>query len=158
MLMLLLLFCCVVTHALQYRMQQDAAGTVGWVLTEQSRDVDAGRLCQVVDALPARDRVDVSDGAVLTPQQLLLLVQLDSSTGPVVALPAVDSIVRVVHIGSIYEVRVQHMPVRIGWAMTVPAAQGMEFDRVVLDLTSADWLEGFMKRNVARFETRFKPF
>jgi hypothetical protein len=40
--------------------------------------------------------------------------------------------------------------------MTVPAAQGMEFDRVVLDLGNAGWLEGGAYSGISRVKGKLE--
>lgn len=127
-----------------------------WKPTGASHAVDPGRLCQVVDIVPAVDGLVLPDRAVVQPRDIISLVQLDSSTGPIVAVPSVESIVHIVNSGIIYDVKVQHMPVRLGWAMTVPAAQGMEFERVVLDLANAGWLPGGGYTGVGRVKGKLQ--
>jgi len=74
---------------------------------------------------------------------MAVLVQLDSSTGPVVQVPVATRGVLVAgSTGTVYEVDVQYLPMRAGWATTVSATQGLEFPRVLLDLNRAGWLPG----------------
>lgn len=147
----LLLCCCVM---LQYALT--AGNGQSWMASGQSHAVEPGRLCQVVDIVPAVAGLQLQPAGAVQPRDVTVLVQIDSGAGPIVAVPTVTSIVHVVNAGVIYDVQVQHMPVRLGWAMTVPAAQGMEFERVLLDLPNAGWLPGGGYTGIGRVKGRLQ--
>jgi hypothetical protein len=72
----------------------------------------------------------------------LLLVRVGGVTGPVVRVPVVTHSVPLIDCSGCTWVDVTYLPLRIGWATTVTATQGLEFERVLLDLNQADWLPG----------------
>jgi len=72
----------------------------------------------------------------------LLLVRVDSASGAVVRVPVVTHSVPLIDCSGCTWADVTYLPLRIGWATTVTATQGLEFDRVLLDLNQADWLPG----------------
>lgn len=68
---------------------------------------------------------------------------MDHAGGPTIQLPLVTSTVSVVGVmGLVRDIDVQYLPIRIGWATTVQATQGLESPCVMLDLNQAGWLEG----------------
>jgi len=50
----------------------------------------------------------------------------------------------------VYDVDVQYLPICIGWATTVQSTQGLEFERVLLDLNRAGWLPGGAYSGIGR--------
>lgn len=73
----------------------------------------------------------------------IVLVQLDSAAGPVIRVPIeVRGVTLLRATGAMFEVDVQYLPLRIGWATTVTSTQGLEFSKVLLDLNRARWLRG----------------
>lgn len=138
----------------QFHVVHTAAGSA-WEATGGTCDVEPGQLCQVVDVQPAVTGGQLT-GTQLRPSDVLVLVQLYNQTGPVVALPAVNSTVTALLGKDLFDVHVQHLPVRLGWAMTVPASQGMEFDKVVLDLTNATWLDGGGYTGIGRVKGKLR--
>jgi hypothetical protein len=105
--------------------------------------VAPGQLGSIKAILPVNQ---LSSGKLLPRQRsstdTILLLQLFDAAGPVISVPAVTNTVSLVVVtGRVYDVDVLYFPIRIGWATTVQATQGLEFDRVCLDLNSAAWLD-----------------
>lgn len=120
----------------------DAAAPSGWSPTGADRDVNAGQLGVVLAILPILAGPP-AHGNNPTCSEAIVLIRLDSSTGPVVQVPVVTRGVLIAGVtGQVIEVDVQYLPVRAGWATTVSATQGLEFPRVLLDLNRAEWLSG----------------
>lgn len=111
-------------------------------------EIEPGQLGRIVDILPlagpalsswSGQRVLGSVGI----NHIVVLAELDREGGPVVQVPVVSNTVSLVGLaGSTWNVDVQYLPVRVGWATTVQATQGLEFPHVLLDLNRAEWLEG----------------
>lgn len=119
----------------------DATAPFGWAATGNDLEVASGQLGMIVTIFPANPRLVPSPHP--TCSEVVVLMRLDSSTGPVVQVPVVTrGVLAAGATGEVYEVDVEYMPLRAGWATTVSATQGLEFPHVLLDLNRADWLAG----------------
>ena len=106
-------------------------------------EVIPGQLGMVLAVLPTTSLQPANLGQPHKCTDVMVLVRLDGSTGPIIQVPVVTRGVLVTGAtGIVYEVDVSFLPLRGGWATTVQATQGLEFPRVLLDLNRAGWLPG----------------
>lgn len=115
-------------------MRQLQAGDLGVVIAVLSTNP--------VEAQQMSHPVQQAAGVRLSVMSAVVLVQLDGPQGPIVRVPVATHEVPLIEQRGIVWVSVNYLPIRIGWCTTVTATQGLEFERVLLDLNNADWLPG----------------
>lgn len=126
--------------------QYTPVGTSAWEDSHQELHLEAGELGMVKAVLScsaqSNSAARVADGFLLGIRAAAVFVEVKGYGGPVVLVPAVSHDVYVNQNHGLRCVKVTYLPLRAGWATTVQASQGLEFERVLLDLNEAHWLEG----------------
>jgi hypothetical protein len=144
---------CAAVLALALQHTRGADGQ--WRSSGRTVEVHSGQLGQIESIASCDPRVqqELQDGRVMRAAaaaggyhmhsaDALVLARVGSRDGPVVLVPAVTHTVPVIECTGCLWVDVTYLPLRAGWATTVTATQGLEFDRVLLDLNQAHWLPG----------------
>jgi hypothetical protein len=83
-------------------------------------------------------------------QDIVVLARVGSGNGEVVQIPVMHSEVKIIRPHGIVDTGVSYLPIRLGWCTTVTASQGLEFDRVLLDLDGGGWLAGGAYSSIGR--------
>lgn len=130
-----------------------AEGVNSWQPTGVVSVLEAGRLAKIVGFSSSDPHVKAEldhalagyggpDGlpSVQDTSKVVLVVSLEG--GEFVQLRPVQHAVAVIREFGCISVNVTYLPIRLGWCTTVTASQGLEFDKVVLDLGSGSWLAG----------------
>ncbi len=151
--------CYVSMSYLQYHL---GAATNSWSPGGSNITVEAGQLGKIVAILSsnsasqqhltaALDRGLTAHTTHAMPiQDIVVLARVGSGNGHVVQIPVMHSEVKIIRPHGIVDIGVSYLPIRLGWCTTVTASQGLEFERVLLDLDGGGWLAGGAYSSIGR--------